>query len=91
MKESDRGWAMAEELSKFGARVDVRENRIAVSGGITAPTQPLDGHNDHRIVMALSVLCTRTGGTITGAEAVSKSFPDFFERLQNCNIEMEIR
>ena len=32
-----------------------------------------------------------TGGTIAGAEAVSKSFPDFFERLKDCKIEMEIR
>jgi 3-phosphoshikimate 1-carboxyvinyltransferase len=91
MKESDRGWAMAEELAKFGIRVDVEENRIAVSGGLHAPTETLDGHNDHRIVMSLAVLCTRTGGTIAGAEAVKKSFPDFFERLQDCKIEMEIQ
>ena len=32
-----------------------------------------------------------TGGTIAGAEAVSKSFPDFFERLRDLKIEMEIR
>ena len=89
MKESDRGWAMAEELAKFGVCVEVQENRIAVSGGLRAPAETLSGHNDHRIVMALSVLCARTGGTIEGAEAVRKSFPDFFERLRDCKIEME--
>lgn len=91
MKESDRGWAMAEELRKFGVSVDVQENRIAVSGGIKAPTETLNGHNDHRVVMSLAVLCTKTGGTIAGAEAVKKSFPDFFEKLQDCKIKMEIR
>ena len=91
MKESDRGAAMAEELRKFGATVDVEENRVTVSGGIKAPTETLSGHNDHRVVMALAVLCTLTGGTIAGAEAVKKSFPDFFEQLKNCGIEMEIR
>ena len=91
MKESDRGAAMAEELEKFGAAVAVEENRITVSGGVRPPTETLDGHNDHRIVMALSVLCTLTGGTIAGAEAVRKSFPDYFERLKDLRIEMEIR
>ena len=91
MKESDRGAAMAEELRKFGVTVDVEENRVTVSGGIKAPTETLSGHNDHRVVMALAVLLTRVGGSIAGAEAVSKSFPDFFARLQDCNIEMEIR
>ena len=91
MKESDRGRAMAEELSKLGVSVDVEENKITVSGGLKAPTETLDGHNDHRIVMALAVLCTRTGGAIAGAEAVKKSFPDYFERLQDLQIKMEIQ
>ena len=90
MKESDRGWAMAEELEKFGVPVTVGENEIAVGCGLRAPSKPLSGHNDHRIVMALAVLCARVGGTIEGAEAVSKSFPDFFERLKDLRIEMEI-
>ena len=91
MKESDRGWAMYEELRKFGVDMRVEENTITVGHGLHAPAEMLDGHNDHRIVMALAVLCTLTGGTITGAEAVSKSFPDFFERLSDLKIEMEIR
>ena len=37
------------------------------------------------------VVILGTGGTIAGAEAVSKSFPDFFERLKDCKIEMEIK
>ena len=90
MKESDRGAAMAEELRKFGVEVRVGENTVTVGGGLRAPTEALDGHNDHRIVMALAVLCTLTGGTITGAQAVRKSFPDFFERLRDLQIEMEM-
>lgn len=90
IKESDRGWAMYEELQKFGVPVSVGENEISVGCGLRAPSEPLSGHNDHRIVMALAVLCARVGGTIEGAEAVSKSFPDFFERLKDLGIEMEI-
>ncbi len=84
IKESDRGVAMANELMKFGVAVDVAEDTITVHpsvGGLCAPTAPLDGHNDHRIVMALSTLMTRTGGVIDGAEAVRKSLPDYFDRL----------
>jgi 3-phosphoshikimate 1-carboxyvinyltransferase len=67
----------------------IEENSITVGHGLRAPTEPLDGHGDHRIVMALAVLCTMTGGTIAGAEAVSKSFPDFFERLAALGIGIE--
>lgn len=88
IKESDRGAAMAEELSKLGAQCKIEENRITVFPGIRTPILPWDGHNDHRIVMAGAVLLTRVGGTITGAEAVRKSFPDFFDRLRGLGIEV---
>jgi 3-phosphoshikimate 1-carboxyvinyltransferase len=51
-----------------------------------APTDILYGHNDHRIVMALAVLSTLTGGEITGAEAIKKSFPDFFEKMSEVGV-----
>lgn len=90
IKESDRGKAMAEELSKFGCSVKVYENEIEVKKrGITTPTDILSGHNDHRIVMALSFLCSITGGSISGAEAVNKSFPDYFRRLASLGIKVE--
>ncbi len=83
IKESDRAAAMAEELAKFGIAVTVGENTVIVhKGTLTKPTVPLCGHNDHRIVMALTVLATLTGGTIDGAEAVSKSYPDFFDVMK---------
>lgn len=83
IKESDRAEAMRQELEKLGIGVSVGENEVKVHPGtLHAPTEPLYGHSDHRIVMALSVLLTVTGGVIDGAEAVSKSFPDFFDRLK---------
>ena len=82
LKESDRGAAMKEELGKCGAAVEVRENEILVAAGASAPGETLWGHGDHRVVMALAVLLTRVGGAIDGAEAVAKSFPDFWERME---------
>lgn len=90
IKESDRGAAMAAELKKFGCRTELAENEITVYPcELKKPEIPLDGHNDHRIVMALSLLCSITGGSIYGAEAVAKSFPDFFERLSTLGIKVE--
>lgn len=82
IKESDRAEAMRKELSKFGIDVSVGENSVTVKKGeLKKPSVTLYGHNDHRIVMSLAVLCSVTGGEIEGAEAVSKSFPDFFRKI----------
>lgn len=89
IKESDRANAMKQELSKLGVRMDVEENDVTVySGELHPPTEPLFGHNDHRIVMAMSVLLTVTGGVIDGAQAVEKSFPDYFEKLQELGVKL---
>ena len=82
IKESDRAVAMKEELSKLGVRVDVFENSVKVFGGeINPPSDTISAHNDHRIVMAMSVLLTKVGGIIDSAEAVEKSYPNFFEEF----------
>lgn len=88
LKESDRAEAMAQELKKFGVAVTVREDSVVVyPHDFHAPEERLFGHNDHRIVMALTVLATLTGGEIEGAEAVRKSMPDFFEKIKSIKIE----
>jgi 3-phosphoshikimate 1-carboxyvinyltransferase len=87
IKESDRASAMAEELLKFGIDVTVDSNSVTVhSGALKKPDCELSGHNDHRIVMSLSLLCSVTGGEIDGAEAVSKSYPDFFGQISQLGI-----
>lgn len=89
IKESDRAAAMAEELAAFGVAVTVHEDAVVVfPADFHKPAVTLKGHNDHRIVMALSLLLTLTGGDIDGAEAVRKSFPDFFEKLHAIGIEV---
>lgn len=89
-KESDRGAAMHAELLKLGGGLIFGDHTI------TVPPQnlrdcgvELDGHNDHRIVMALSVILSQTGGVLRGAEAVRKSYPGFFKDIQQLGAEME--
>ena len=88
IKESDRGSVMCEELSKLGVKTHMEENSIEIEGGLNAPTETLCGHNDHRIVMSLSLLLSLTGGTINEAEAVRKSYPGFFYDIKSLGVNI---
>ncbi len=89
IKESDRALAMAEELKKFGTSVSVYEDTVVIyPADFHKPNEVLKGHNDHRIVLSLSILLTLTGGEIEGAEAISKSYPKFFDDLSALGIEV---
>lgn len=90
-KESDRGAAMDEELRKLGGGLVFGENSITVpKQTLRYMGQELWGHNDHRIVMALSVILSNTGGVIEGAEAVRKSYPGFFRDIKALGAEAEV-
>ena len=83
-KETDRVSAMAEELAKLGVETEERPDELLVHGGDSALTgATVDGRGDHRLVMALAVAGLVADGetTITGAEHVDVSFPDFFDVL----------
>jgi len=87
IKESDRAEAMASELKKFGVTVSVYEDKTVIYPvKFEKPKERLFGHNDHRIVMSLAVLLTLVGGEIEGAEAISKSYPEFFSDLKKLGI-----
>ncbi len=85
IKESDRVMAMKEELEKCGVKMDVSENDCIIHGkkGYKGDFE-LYGHNDHRIVMALSVFASLNDGVISidGAEAINKSYVSFFDDLR---------
>ena len=90
-KESDRGMAMHEELEKLGGGLVFGHNTITVpQQALHYRGTMLSGHNDHRIVMALSLILSQTGGCIEGAEAVRKSYPGFFDDLQKLGARVEI-
>ena len=88
IKESDRAEVMATELRKFGADIEVLEDSVIIKkSALHAPTEELSSHNDHRVVMSLAVLAAKYGGIINGAEAVSKSYPNFFNDIISAGIE----
>lgn len=85
IKECDRIAAMQEELAKMGGTVKVDGDTLTIEDcALHKPTAPLNGHNDHRIVMAMAVAALAAGqpAVIEGANAVNKSWPDFFEVIK---------
>lgn len=92
IKESDRANAMKVELSKFSISIEVLENEVIIKKeSLKIPEKNLDSHNDHRIVMALTYLASLTGGKITNAQAINKSFPDYFEKLKEMGLSIEVK
>ena len=82
IKESDRIAAMEEELQKFNVKIHSSEDEIFIEGNSSYTcTTDLEAHNDHRIVMALTIAsaCSQSTTCIHHAQAIAKSYPTFFE------------
>ena len=92
IKESDRIKAMETELKKLGCSISSTFGTVTITGPVKLQGNvTLHGHNDHRIVMALSILATIADEPITidDAQAISKSYPGFFKDLASCGIFIE--
>lgn len=92
LKESDRGTAMAQELSKLGGQASLAGDEIRIRQSRLRPGPALSSHGDHRIAMALAVaaLGARIPADIQGAEAVEKSYPDFWKDLAAIGARVEL-
>lgn len=92
LKETDRIKVMYEELTKMGANIKELDDGLIIRQSKLKPTI-VNGHDDHRIVMALSVAGLALDGetTITTAEASSVTFPNFPDLVKKCcgNINLE--
>ncbi len=79
IKESNRVEAIVSMLKGVGIQATATENSIEIIGGEVIGGV-VDSFNDHRIVMASTILglISKNGVTIKNAEAVEKSYPTFF-------------
>lgn len=84
IKESDRLAAMSDCLKRLGAAVEEKEDELIVTGGKLKGGCEVNGYNDHRVVMSMAIaaLICEKPLIIRGAEAVSKSYPDFFDEYR---------
>ena len=80
LKESDRLAAMADGLSALGADVRQTPDGLDIRGVRRLRGGEAEGRGDHRVVMALAIAALASDGdvTVTDAESVKKSYPDFF-------------
>lgn len=81
IKESDRLRTVYDFLSKLDADITYAGEGLSLTGKPALCGGEISSHNDHRIAMAAAVASCGCKGavTITGAEAVRKSYPDFFK------------
>lgn len=84
VKETDRIAVMAGELRKLGAVIEERPDGFAVTGPQRLRGARVDGHDDHRVAMALAVAGLVADGEtiIEDAGCVHDSFPGFVETLR---------
>lgn len=83
IKESNRGAALQQEFGKLGLHIEIndKDDVMIVHGGVPLHAAHVDAHNDHRIAMCLAIAASKIQGEtiISGAESVSKSYPDFWK------------
>jgi 3-phosphoshikimate 1-carboxyvinyltransferase len=81
-KETDRLNNPAAELRKMEIKVDVTESTMSIEGGRPRGAI-IETHDDHRMAMSFAIAALFADGDtiINGAEAVKKSYPEFFADL----------
>ncbi len=91
IKETDRIKVMAEELGKMGADIKEREEGLITHKSILKGGE-VRGHNDHRIVMALSLagLIAEGKTDITTAESVNVTYPDYVKSMKKLGAKMSL-
>jgi 3-phosphoshikimate 1-carboxyvinyltransferase len=91
-KESDRGLTLQTEFAKLGIQIELDQDRMLVHGGTGIKGAEVFSQHDHRIAMACGVaaLCADGPIIITKAEAVNKSYTDFFKHLQHLGAKVDL-
>ena len=90
LKETDRIKVMAGELKKMGADIEEMPDGLVIRRSTLKGTE-VSGHDDHRIVMALSVAGLASDGQteIDTAQSASVTFPGFFDLMKSINAGIE--
>jgi 3-phosphoshikimate 1-carboxyvinyltransferase len=92
-KESNRGLTLQEEFGKMGLTIDLVGDKMLIRGGQGLNGALVHSRHDHRIAMACAVAALKAKGemTIEDAEAIDKSYPDFYRHLQELGGNVKIQ
>ena len=91
-KESDRGLTLQTEFAKLGIQIDLDGDIMKIHGGVEINSATVFSQHDHRIAMACGVAALKASGPvlITEAEAINKSYTQFFDHLVQLGGKVEI-
>ncbi|MGH2645552.1 MAG: 3-phosphoshikimate 1-carboxyvinyltransferase, partial [Chitinophagaceae bacterium] len=91
-KESDRAKTIKEEFGKLGIPIELKEDEMLVYGGTPIHAAETFSHHDHRIAMACAVAALNADAPvkITHAEAVNKSYPEFWNHWQKIGGDVKV-
>jgi 3-phosphoshikimate 1-carboxyvinyltransferase len=82
-KESNRALTLQEEFGKMGVTIELQNDLMLIKGGEGVKGAAVHSHHDHRIAMACAVAALKATGetVISEAQAINKSYPDFYEHI----------
>ncbi|MEP7238901.1 MAG: 3-phosphoshikimate 1-carboxyvinyltransferase [Ferruginibacter sp.] len=91
-KESNRALTLQEEFEKMGVTIKLQDDLMMIEGGGIVKGTTVNSHHDHRIAMACAVAALKADGEtiIEEAEAVNKSYPDFYDDLKLLNAAVSL-
>ena len=91
-KESDRAATLVSEFTKMGVNIKCEGDTMKIIGSTNLKGCRVDSHHDHRIAMACAVAALRAEDDIeiVNAEAINKSYPEFFNDLKSINTSLQI-
>jgi 3-phosphoshikimate 1-carboxyvinyltransferase len=83
-KESNRALTLQEEFGKLGVEIILQGDLMMIKPGALIGGATVQSHHDHRIAMACAVAALRIDGgvVIENANAINKSYPDFYKHLE---------
>lgn len=89
IKETERVLALQNELKKMGIKTESTVDSLTIYGGNPKPAE-IDTYNDHRTAMSFAIAgSVLEGMVINNPEVVSKTFPDFWEKLERIGVKHE--
>ena len=91
-KESNRALTLQEEFGKLGVKIELNDDIMVIHGGNEVKGAVVHSRHDHRIAMALAVAALKANGetTIEEAQAVKKSYPDFYSDLRSLHASLSL-
>jgi len=91
-KESDRALTLQDEFDKMGVTIDLEGDDMIIHGTAKVKGADVHSHHDHRIAMACGVAGLRADSemVIEEAQAVSKSYPDFYNDLKSLGASVSL-